>query len=135
MAHTYTNLLTHIIFSTKDRAPLFDAELKPKLFGYMGGIVREMKGTALIINGTRDHVHLLVGLPPTLALSEGMRVLKTNRQNGFMKSGIPDKHSAGNPVTALSASASRMSWQSQNTLPIRKNTIKGCLSRKSLCLF
>lgn len=78
MAHTYTNLLTHIIFSTKDRAPLINAKLKPKLLGYMGGIVREMHGTALIINGTDDHVHLLIGLPPTLSLSEVMRVLKTN---------------------------------------------------------
>jgi REP element-mobilizing transposase RayT len=78
MAHTYTNLLTHIIFSAKDRAPLIDAELKPKLFSYMGGIIREMRGTALIINGTTDHLHLLVGLPPTLSLSEAMRVLKTN---------------------------------------------------------
>jgi REP element-mobilizing transposase RayT len=78
MAHTYTNLLTHIIFSTKDRLPLIGAELKPKLLGYMGGIVREMAGTALIINGTSDHVHLLIGLPPALSLSEAMRVLKTN---------------------------------------------------------
>ncbi|HEX8890775.1 MAG TPA: IS200/IS605 family transposase [Pyrinomonadaceae bacterium] len=78
MAHTYTNLLTHIIFSTKDRTPLIDAELKPKLFSYMGGIIREMRGTALIINGITDHLHLLVGLPPTISMSEAMRVLKTN---------------------------------------------------------
>jgi len=78
MAHTYTNLLTHVIFSTKDRTPLIDAELKPKLLAYMGGILREMKGTALIINGTKDHVHLLIGLPPPLSLSEVMRVVKTN---------------------------------------------------------
>lgn len=78
MAHTYTNLLTHIIFSTKDRAPLIDADLRPKLFSYMGGIIREMRGTALIINGAKDHIHLLVGLPPIISMSEAMRVLKTN---------------------------------------------------------
>ena len=31
MAHTFTHLLTHTVFSTKDRAPLLDAELKPRL--------------------------------------------------------------------------------------------------------
>lgn len=78
MENTYTNLLAHIIFSTKDRAPLIDAELKPKLFGYLGGIAREMKATALIIDGTKDHVHMLIGLPPSLSISDLLRVLKTN---------------------------------------------------------
>jgi putative transposase len=58
--------------------PSIDAELKPPLLSYMGGIMREMQGTALIINGTADHVHLLIALPPTLSLSESMRILKTN---------------------------------------------------------
>lgn len=78
MAHTFTNLLTHIIFSTKDRLPCIDAQLKPELLAYMGGIVRELEGKAYSINGTADHVHLLVSLPPTLALSDAMRVIKTN---------------------------------------------------------
>jgi putative transposase len=78
MAHSFTNLLTHIIFSTKDRVPLIDAELKPHLLSYMGGIIRELHGTALTINGTADHIHLLIGLPPTLSISDAMRILKTN---------------------------------------------------------
>lgn len=78
MAHTFTNLLTHVIFSTKNRLPHIDAELKAPLLAYMGGIVRELHGTALTINGTADHVHLLVRLPPTISLADAMRVLKTN---------------------------------------------------------
>jgi putative transposase len=78
MAHTFTNLLTHIIFSTKDRVPSIDTEVKPELFAYLGGMVREVNGKAYAINGTADHVHLLINLPPTLALSDAMRVLKSN---------------------------------------------------------
>ncbi|HZH32934.1 MAG TPA: IS200/IS605 family transposase [Pyrinomonadaceae bacterium] len=78
MPHTFTNLLSHMIFSTKDRAPLITADLKPGLHAYMGGIIRELKGRALIVNGTSDHVHLLVSLSPTLSLADVMRVLKTN---------------------------------------------------------
>lgn len=66
MAHTFTNLLTHIVFSTKHRAPQLDQELKPQLLAYMGGIVRELNGVALLINGTADHVHLLVRPQPHL---------------------------------------------------------------------
>ncbi|MDT4897183.1 MAG: REP-associated tyrosine transposase [Acidobacteriota bacterium] len=78
MAHTFTNLLAHIIFSTKDRAPFIDMELKPELHAYLGGMVREIKGKAYSINGTADHVHLLISLPPTLALSDAMKVVKAN---------------------------------------------------------
>jgi len=78
VAHTFTNLLTHVIFSTKDRAPAILPGLKGKLHAYMGGIVRELDGKATIINGTEDHVHLLLWMPPTLSVSETMRVLKTN---------------------------------------------------------
>jgi REP element-mobilizing transposase RayT len=78
MPKTYTNLLTHVVFSTKERLPLIENEIKPRLFAYLGGIVREIGGAALIVGGTNDHVHLLVGLPPTLALSDVVRTLKTN---------------------------------------------------------
>jgi putative transposase len=78
MPHTFTNLLAHLIFSTKNRMPHINQELKPQLFAYMGGILRELHGSALLINGTTDHVHLLVRLPPTIALADALRVLKTN---------------------------------------------------------
>jgi putative transposase len=78
MAHTFTNLLTHVIFSTKDRLPSIDREVKPHLLPYLGGIVRELEGRALIINGTPDHVHLLIGLPPTVCVSDAMRIVKAN---------------------------------------------------------
>ena len=73
MAHTFTCTLMHIIFSTKERKPLLTPELRERLFPYMGGMVREMNGTALLINGVEDHVHVLASVPATLALSEFMK--------------------------------------------------------------
>jgi putative transposase len=78
MGHTYTNLITHIIFSTKDRIPYLGRDKRNDVFAYMGGIVRELDGIALNINGDADHVHVLIGLPPSLALAEGVRIIKTN---------------------------------------------------------
>ena len=69
MAHTFTHLLTHIVFSTKDRAPVLDAELKPRLFAYMGGIIRELGGHVMLINGPTDHVHILSTIPARTSLS------------------------------------------------------------------
>ncbi|MGD0460822.1 MAG: hypothetical protein ABSC21_24155 [Terriglobia bacterium] len=47
MSHTYTNLLIHVIFSTKDREPLITAALHDDLLAYLGGIVRELGGALL----------------------------------------------------------------------------------------
>jgi REP element-mobilizing transposase RayT len=78
MSHTYSNLLSHVVFSTKDRKPIIDGELKPRLLGYIHGIATESKAKVLSLNAMPDHVHLLLELPPTLSLSDSMRVLKTN---------------------------------------------------------
>ena len=78
MSRTFTNLLTHLIFSTKDRVPFIEEELKPELYAYLGGLTRELKGKSYGINGTADHVHLLASLPPTVAISDALRFLKSN---------------------------------------------------------
>jgi REP-associated tyrosine transposase len=78
MSHTYTNLLTHVIFSTKDREPLIIAALHDDLLAYMGGILREIGGALRAANARPDHVHLLCSLPPTVAISDALRLVKTN---------------------------------------------------------
>jgi putative transposase len=90
MAHTFSHLLTHIVFSTKDRAPLLDADLKPRLFAYMGGIIRELDGQVMIINGPTDHVHILTTIPARISLSDFMRDLKAN-SSGWVHKEFP-KH-------------------------------------------
>ena len=78
MAHTYTNILIHALFSTKNRRPYLDAELKTELFPYMGGIIAKLNGQPLLINGPRDHVHLFFVQPAALGLAELMEKLKAN---------------------------------------------------------
>ena len=78
MAHTYTNLLTHVLFSTKDRQPIIRPEMKSDLYAYMGGIITNLRGKPVLINGPKDHVHLLFVLPTTLSLADLMEKLKAN---------------------------------------------------------
>ena len=65
MADSYTNLLYHIVFSTKGRRPLITSEYEPLLYDYIGGTVRGVGGISLELNGTADHVHLLTILNTT----------------------------------------------------------------------
>jgi REP-associated tyrosine transposase len=78
MAQTYGNVVVHLIFSTKQRMPLITPEIRSDLFAYLGGIVRELHATALIINGACDHVHMLVRIRPAHSIAEIARVIKTN---------------------------------------------------------
>jgi REP element-mobilizing transposase RayT len=78
MSRTFTNLLTHVIFSTKDREPMIRDEIRAELHAYLGGLARELKGKAFSINGTNDHVHMLLSLPPNVSTSEALRFIKAN---------------------------------------------------------
>jgi putative transposase len=88
MSQSFTNLLYHIIFSTKERRPIITIDNQPRLYEYIGGIVRGTGGIALGINGTEDHVHLLAKLPPDRALSDVLRELKSNA-TGWMHNVFP----------------------------------------------
>jgi REP-associated tyrosine transposase len=76
MASTLTRILLHVTFSTKDRAALIPAAIEPDLHAYVGGICRCMDSTLIEMGGTADHVHMLVGLGKTIALSELMLHVK-----------------------------------------------------------
>src|SRR5205823_4402610 len=76
MANTYTSLHYHIVFSTKNRDPFLVETVRQRLFAYLGGIARENKMTALEIGGVADHVHLLLSIPASLALSKAVQLLK-----------------------------------------------------------
>ena len=60
MPTTLSRILLHIVFSTKKRACMITTDVQPRLYAYIGGIVRDEKGTLLEIGGMPDHVHLLI---------------------------------------------------------------------------
>jgi putative transposase len=78
MGSTLTNLLYHIVFSTKNRRPLIMSDVRDELHRYLGGIIRGEGGIAIDIGGMPDHVHILAKLKPNVAVSDVLRVLKAN---------------------------------------------------------
>ena len=76
MAHTYTLNLLHVVFSTKNRAPMIrDLD---RLLTNLRGIARNKNINVLAAGGTNNHVHLLLRIPPVRPVSESMRDLKAN---------------------------------------------------------
>jgi len=89
MPDSYTNLLYHIIFSTKDRRPLITDAYQPRLYNYIGGTIRALDGISLELNGTDEHVHLLTKLRPDRSLSDVLRELKANA-SGWTHDNFPE---------------------------------------------
>ncbi|HEX8912263.1 MAG TPA: IS200/IS605 family transposase [Humisphaera sp.] len=90
MPQSFTSLLYHVIFSTKHREPLIDAELKPRLHAYLGGIVNDAEGRAVIVGGVEDHVHVLAYLPKTMTVPDALRTMKS-KSSGWVHRTFPDR--------------------------------------------
>jgi len=76
MGHTYSNVMCHVVFSTKNRKPMLDSAAMPELARVVGGILRRRGGKLLAMNGTENHVHLLAVFPPKLSISDHVRDIK-----------------------------------------------------------
>ena len=76
MANTYTSLHYHVVFSTKNRQALLVEPVRERLFAYLGGIARENGMKALEVGGASDHVHLLLSIPASLAVSKAVQFVK-----------------------------------------------------------
>ena len=76
MADTYTQLYIHIVFSVKGRQPLIPKKHKDELHQYITGIITNRKQKLIQINSMPDHIHILVGITPDIAISDLVRDIK-----------------------------------------------------------
>ena len=82
---SHTHFLYHIVFGTKDRMPLIRPEWEAELYAYLAGIVANLGGHSLEINGISDHIHLLLRLDARLAFADVMRELKASSSRWVRK--------------------------------------------------
>ncbi|MCP4398744.1 MAG: IS200/IS605 family transposase, partial [bacterium] len=73
---TFTQLYVHLIFAVQHRQYLLHDPVAPRVFKYMSGIVRDLKHKSMIVNGMPDHVHLLLGLHPSVSISDTVHDIK-----------------------------------------------------------
>src|SRR5437667_11071213 len=83
MANTYTQIYIHVVFAVEARQNLIGPEYKDELQKYMTGIVSGQGQKLIAINNMPDHFHLLVGLKPTMALSDLVGDIKSG-SSGFI---------------------------------------------------
>ena len=91
MAHTFSSLLTHVVFSTSERRPFLSEAIRPDTHAYIGGILKQLRAVPIAIGGTSDHVHLMVRMPADLALADCLRVAKANSSR-WIKERWPERN-------------------------------------------
>ena len=77
MPQSLSVILTHLIFSTKNREPFMTPEIEPELHPYIASIFRSMKSPSLAIDGTADHIHILFSLSRIITVAKLVEEVKT----------------------------------------------------------
>jgi REP-associated tyrosine transposase len=84
MANTFTQIYIQVVFAVEGRQALIRPENKEELHKYITGIVRNKGQKVIAINSRPDHLHMLVGLQPDIALSDLVREVKKS-STGFIR--------------------------------------------------
>lgn len=78
MANTFSQIYIQTVFAVSNRASLVTPAFKEELYKYIAGIVRNQSQKLISINGVADHIHILIGLKPSMALSDLVRDIKSD---------------------------------------------------------
>ena len=81
MPGTYSQIYIQIVFAVKRRENLIGKSWKDELFKYISGIITNKGQKPIIVNGVSDHIHIFVGLKPSMAISDLVRDVKNNSSN------------------------------------------------------
>jgi REP element-mobilizing transposase RayT len=81
MAGTFSQIYIQIIFAVKGRGNFLQDPWRNEVFKYISGIVNGKNQKSIIVNGVKNHVHIFVGLKPSMAISDLVRDIKNNSSN------------------------------------------------------
>jgi putative transposase len=81
MANTFSQIYIQTVFAVSERQSLIQPDFKEELYKYITGMVRNHGQKLIAINGMPDHVHVLIGLRPAMALADLVKVVKADSTN------------------------------------------------------
>jgi putative transposase len=94
----YWQLFYHIVWTTKNRMPILTPDVEPIVHGFLRSKAVGLEATVFALNGVADHVHIVVAIPPKIAVAKFIGQIKGVAATRFNKSGLD---------------AAPLSWQSE----------------------
>jgi putative transposase len=73
---TFTQIYVQLVFAVKNREAVLTKNIRTHVFGYMSGILTNLKHKPIIVNGTSNHVHIFLGLNPAISISKTVHDIK-----------------------------------------------------------
>jgi REP element-mobilizing transposase RayT len=73
---TFTQMYVQIVFAVYRKENVLTASIRPRIFEYISGIISRMKHKSIIVNGVMDHIHILIGLNPSVSVSDTVQHIK-----------------------------------------------------------
>jgi REP element-mobilizing transposase RayT len=89
-AMPYWQLFYHIVWATKNREPILAAHIEPIIYAYLRGKAINLGAVVFALDGWSDHVHMVVAIPPSIAVSKFIGQVKAVATTKFNKSGHPN---------------------------------------------
>lgn len=90
MPQSLSNVVVHLVFSTKHRAPTLPQPLRKEVHAYLGGVLRNHNCNPIEIGGVEDHVHILLGLSRTMTIAQVTEKVKTSTTKWIKTKGDPE---------------------------------------------
>ena len=81
MAGSYSQIYLQYVFAVKGRQNLLQKPWREEVFKYISGIIKGKNQKPIIVNGVSDHVHVFVGLKPSMNIPDLVRDIKNNSSN------------------------------------------------------
>ena len=76
MPQSLSKVIIHIIFSTKDREPWLELDVRPRMHAYLATVCRDLGAELVRIGGVADHVHIVTTLPRTVSQAQLIEEIK-----------------------------------------------------------
>lgn len=87
MPNTYSQIYVQIVFAVKGRQSLIPTQHREELHKFITGIVENRHQKLLSIFCMPNHAHLLIGLQPSIAISDLVRDIKASSSKFINDSG------------------------------------------------
>jgi len=101
MPQSLSKVILHIIFSTKNREPWLDVEVRPRIHAYLAMLCRDLGADLVHVGGIADHVHIMT-LPRTVSQAQLIEKIKKVPRNGSKRLTLAIADFSGSAVMAPS---------------------------------
>lgn len=89
MATKHLSVRIHFVWSTVGRIPVLAPAWRERLYSFFGSIADSRGASLIAAGGTPDHIHLLVAMPPTLAIADFVGNVKTESATWVKSAYLP----------------------------------------------